>query len=61
VDFAHCRHTKSSSHAAQSGTKVTFSFDAWKEGHVTPLTWEFTVAKSDDKKTAEKSNSQEKQ
>jgi hypothetical protein len=23
--------------------KVTFSFDAWKEGHVAPSTWDFTV------------------
>jgi hypothetical protein len=39
--------------------KVTFSFDAWKESHVAPSTWEFTVVKADDKKTVEKTNNKE--
>ncbi len=48
-------------HAVQSSKpKVTFSFAAWKEGHIAPSTWEFTVVKSDDKKTADKTNSREK-
>jgi hypothetical protein len=29
--------------------KVTFSFDAWKEGHVAPSTWEYTVVKPEPK------------
>jgi hypothetical protein len=43
--------------------KVTFSFDAWKEAHVAPSTWEFTVtkpeSKAEDKKTAAKTNNKE--
>jgi hypothetical protein len=42
--------------------KVTFSFDAWKEAHVAPSTWEFTVVEPEpkDKKTAEQTNNKEK-
>jgi hypothetical protein len=44
--------------------KVAFSFDAWKEGHVAPSTWEYTVVKpepkADDKKTAAKAKNSEK-
>jgi hypothetical protein len=44
--------------------KVTFSLDAWKEGHVAPSTWEYTVVKAEpkpeDKKAAAKTNNQEK-
>jgi hypothetical protein len=29
--------------------KVTFSFDAWKEGHVAASTWEYTVVKRETK------------
>jgi hypothetical protein len=43
--------------------KVTFSFDAWKEGHVAPSTWDYTVVKpepkAEDKKTAAKTNNEE--
>jgi hypothetical protein len=48
--------------ATLSKAKVTFSFDAWKEGQVAPSTWEFTVVKPepDDKKTAAQTNDKEK-
>lgn len=51
--------------AAKLGkVKVTFSFNAWKEGHVAPSTWEYTVVKSEskpeDKKAAAKTNNKEK-
>ena len=43
--------------------KVTFSFDAWKEGSVAPSTWEYTVVKpepkAEGKKTAAKPNNKE--
>jgi hypothetical protein len=46
---------------AESGkVKVTFSFDAWKEGHVASSTWEYNVvkpeSKSEDTKTAAKTS-----
>lgn len=44
--------------------KVTFSFDAWKEGRVAASTWEYNVVKPEpkvvDKKTAEKTNNKAK-
>lgn len=42
--------------------KVTFSFDAWKDGHVAPSTWEFSVVKPEpeDKKTTAQTNDKEK-
>jgi hypothetical protein len=32
--------------------KVTFSFDAWKEGQVASSTWEYSIVKPEDKKSA---------
>jgi len=40
--------------------KVTFSFDAWKDGRIASSTWEYSVVKPEDKKKAAKTNTEKK-